>query len=56
MPVESKPADTRTIHKGGDGERLFIGRTVKTHLAYVFTKLGVSTRSELAAEVTRRGL
>src|SRR5688572_17929645 len=39
------------------GERLFIGRgTVKTHLAHVFTKLGVSTRSELAAEVTRRGL
>jgi predicted ATPase/class 3 adenylate cyclase/DNA-binding CsgD family transcriptional regulator len=39
------------------GQRLFIGRgTVKTHLAHVFTKLGVSTRSELAAEATRRGL
>jgi DNA-binding CsgD family transcriptional regulator len=39
------------------GERLFIGRgTVKTHLAHVFTKLGFSTRSELAAEATRRGL
>jgi DNA-binding CsgD family transcriptional regulator len=39
------------------GERLFIGRgTVKTHLAHVFTKLGLGTRSELAAEATRRGL
>ena len=38
-------------------ERLFIGRgTVKTHLAHVFTKLGLGTRSELAAEATRRGL
>jgi predicted ATPase/class 3 adenylate cyclase/DNA-binding CsgD family transcriptional regulator len=39
------------------GERLFIGRgTVKTHLAHVFAKLGISTRSELAAEATRRTL
>ncbi|MGH3697472.1 MAG: helix-turn-helix transcriptional regulator [Pseudonocardiaceae bacterium] len=39
------------------GERLFIGRgTVKTHLAHVFTKLGIATRSELAAEATRRAL
>jgi predicted ATPase/class 3 adenylate cyclase/DNA-binding CsgD family transcriptional regulator len=38
------------------GERLFIGRgTVKTHLAHVFAKLGVTTRAELAAEATRRG-
>jgi predicted ATPase/class 3 adenylate cyclase/DNA-binding CsgD family transcriptional regulator len=38
------------------GDRLFIGRsTVKTHLAHVFTKLGVSSRAELAAEATRRG-
>ncbi|HET9256364.1 MAG TPA: LuxR C-terminal-related transcriptional regulator, partial [Pseudonocardiaceae bacterium] len=37
------------------GERLFIGRgTVKTHLAHIFTKLGIATRSELAAEATRR--
>ncbi len=39
------------------GARLFIGRaTVKTHLAHVFTKLGVTSRAELAAEATRRGL
>ena len=32
------------------GARLFIGRaTVKTHLAHIFTKLGVTSRAELAA-------
>jgi DNA-binding CsgD family transcriptional regulator len=29
-------------------------RTVQTHLAHVFTKLGISARSQLAAEVARR--
>jgi DNA-binding CsgD family transcriptional regulator len=39
------------------GERLFIGRgTVRIHLAHVFTKLGIATRSEFAAEATRRAL
>jgi predicted ATPase/class 3 adenylate cyclase/DNA-binding CsgD family transcriptional regulator len=39
------------------GERLFIGRgTVKTHLAHVFTKLGIASRSELAAEAARRSM
>ena len=28
--------------------------TVKTHLSRIFAKLGVRTRSELAAEATRR--
>ena len=36
-------------------EKLFITRgTVKVHLAHIFAKLGVATRSELAAEATRR--
>ena len=36
-------------------ERLFMGRaTVKTHLEHVFTKLGVHTRAELAAQAARR--
>jgi DNA-binding CsgD family transcriptional regulator len=35
-------------------ERLFMSRgTVKVHLAHVFTKLGVSTRAELAAMAAR---
>ncbi len=39
------------------GERLFISPgTVKTHLAHIFAKLGMSTRSELASEGTRRGI
>jgi predicted ATPase/DNA-binding CsgD family transcriptional regulator len=37
--------------------RLFVSRaTVKTHLVHVFSKLGVATRSELAAAATRRGI
>jgi predicted ATPase/class 3 adenylate cyclase/DNA-binding CsgD family transcriptional regulator len=37
------------------GDRLFISkRTVQTHLSHVFTKLGVSTRAELAATATTR--
>jgi DNA-binding CsgD family transcriptional regulator len=39
------------------GERLLIGRgTLKTHLAHVYAKLGVTGRVELAAVATRRGL
>ena len=35
--------------------RLLMGRsTVKTHLEHIFTKLGVQSRAELAAEATRR--
>lgn len=39
------------------GQRLFVTPgTAKTHLAHVFTKVGVSTRAELATEATRRGI
>jgi len=37
--------------------RLFVSRaTVKTHLVHIFTKLGIDSRSELAAEAVRRGI
>ena len=37
------------------GDRLFISRrTVQTHLAHVFQKLQMTSRSELAAAITRR--
>jgi DNA-binding CsgD family transcriptional regulator len=37
------------------GERLFVSRrTVETHLAHVFAKLGVATRTQVAAEASRR--
>lgn len=37
------------------GDRLFVSRrTVGTHLAHVFQKLGINRRAQLAAEVTRR--
>jgi DNA-binding CsgD family transcriptional regulator len=39
------------------GERMFISRgTVKVHLSHIFAKLGTTTRAELAAEATRRGV
>jgi predicted ATPase/class 3 adenylate cyclase/DNA-binding CsgD family transcriptional regulator len=39
------------------GERMFISRgTVKVHLSHIFAKLNIASRSELAAETTRREL
>jgi ATP/maltotriose-dependent transcriptional regulator MalT len=39
------------------GEALFIGtRTVQTHVANLFTKLGVNARAEAAAVAVRRGI
>lgn len=38
------------------GERLFVAvGTVRTHLTHVLQKLGVTTRTELAAAALRRG-
>jgi DNA-binding CsgD family transcriptional regulator len=38
-------------------ERLFISRrTVSTHLSHVFAKLAISSRTELAAQATKRAL
>ena len=37
--------------------RLFVSRaTVKTHLVHIFAKLGIDSRSEVAAEAARRGI
>jgi DNA-binding CsgD family transcriptional regulator len=55
------PTETQVVALVAEGltnpeiaERLLMGRaTVKTHLAHVFTKLGVHTRAELAAAVVR---
>jgi DNA-binding CsgD family transcriptional regulator len=39
------------------GEHMVISPgTVKVHLSHIFAKLGISSRSHLAAEATRRGL
>ena len=56
------PTEQKVAELAGEGltnpqiaERMFIARgTVKVHLGHIFTKLTVSTRSELAAEVARR--
>lgn len=38
------------------GELMFISRgTVKAHLSHIFPKLGISSRSHLAAETAKRG-
>jgi DNA-binding CsgD family transcriptional regulator len=56
------PTERRVVELVGEGlpnaeiaGRLLMGvTTVKTHLTHVFAKLGVTNRTELAAEVTRR--
>jgi DNA-binding CsgD family transcriptional regulator len=56
------PVELRVIELVADGltnpqvaERLFIATgTVKTHLAHIFNKLGVGSRTELAALAVRR--
>jgi DNA-binding CsgD family transcriptional regulator len=56
------PTEQQVVNLVADGltnpqiaGRLYISRTtVKTHIEHVFTKLGVRTRTELAAEAVRR--
>ena len=37
------------------GERLYVSpRTVQTHLAHIFVKLGISTRAQLAAQAAQQ--
>jgi DNA-binding NarL/FixJ family response regulator len=48
---------TRGLANPQIGERMFISRaTVKTHLSHIYSKLGISSRSQLAAEATKHGL
>lgn len=55
--IEVVKLATRGLTNPEIAERLFISRsTVKTHLTHIFTKLGVSTRAELAGEATRRAI
>ena len=56
-PTEHRVVDLATegLTNPQIGERLYVSRrTVQTHLAHVFTKLGISSRTQLAAEATRR--
>ena len=56
-PTERRVVDlvTEGLTNPQIGERLFVSRrTVQTHLAHVFTKLGLSSRTQLAAEAARR--
>jgi predicted ATPase/DNA-binding CsgD family transcriptional regulator len=58
------PAELGVIRLVGEGlrndaiaQRLFIAPgTVKVHLSHIFTKLGITTRAELAASAASRGL
>ncbi len=58
------PSELEVVHLVGQhltnpeiAARLFVSRaTVKTHLVHIFAKLGIDSRSELAAEAVRRGM
>jgi len=56
------PTELRVVELAAEGltnpqiaAKMFVARgTVKVHLGHIFTKLGVTTRSELAAQAVRR--
>ena len=58
------PAELEVVRLVGEGlrndaiaRRLFIApSTVKVHLTHIFAKLGITTRTELAAQATSRNL
>ena len=58
------PTELEVVRQAASGlsnpqiaERMFVSRaTVKAHLSHIFDKLGLSSRSQLAAEATRRNL
>ena len=58
------PTELRIVELAASGltnpqiaERMFVARgTVKVHLSHIFAKVGVSTRAELAAQATKRGI
>jgi predicted ATPase/DNA-binding CsgD family transcriptional regulator len=57
-PAELEVAQLVAQHRSNPeiARLLFMSRaTVKTHLVHIFAKLGIATRSELAAETIRRG-
>ena len=58
-PTELRVVDlvTEGLTNPQIGERMFISRgTVKVHLSHIFAKLNIASRTELAAETTRREL
>jgi predicted ATPase/class 3 adenylate cyclase/DNA-binding CsgD family transcriptional regulator len=58
-PVETQVVALvkRGLSNAEIGQRLFISpRTVQSHLTHVFAKLGVASRTDLAAQAVKRGL
>ena len=55
MPGVSCAGACRSPRNDAIARRLFIAPgTVKVHLTHIFTKLGITTRAELAAQAHRK--